>query len=129
MPIHIIDDETTMTEILAHVLRFHSDHIVCFHSAEDYLTHMNSDCYTEPRLIITDVRMGKMDGFELLKRVRENGSKAKTIVMSGYCGHNEISEQHFDGFLKKPFDFNLLQSMVSQLLSPSFNPSDDQHGR
>lgn len=117
MPIHIIDDEKVITEVLTNILRFHSDQISCFHSAEEYLTHMNSDCYVEPRLIITDVGMGGMDGFELIKTVRTNGSKAKIIVMSGFYGHNKFAEQDFDGFLAKPFDLELLQSMVSQALS------------
>ena len=117
MPIHIIDDEIVIAEIIADVLRFHSDQILCFQSAEEYLTHMNSDCYTEPRLIITDVRMGGMDGFELIKAIRAAGLKAETIVMSGFHGHHKFSEQDFDGMLAKPFDFELLQSMVSQALS------------
>jgi FixJ family two-component response regulator len=117
MPIHIIDDESTITDFIADVLRFHSDHIACFHSAEEYLTHMNSDCYIEPRLIITDVRMGGMNGFELIKTLRATGLKAKIIVMSGFCGYSIFSEQYFDGFLEKPFDIMRLQSMVSQLLS------------
>jgi two-component system response regulator YesN len=124
MPIHIIDDERSITEVVAAVLRFHSDRISCFHSAEEYLLHMDSDDYVEPRLIITDVRMGKMDGFELIKTVRANGSKAKTIVMSGFYDHNKLSEQNFDAFLAKPFDPELLQLMVSQVLSNSIHSSD-----
>lgn len=116
MPIHIIDDEITITAVLTGVLRLHSDHIACFHSAEEYLTHMNSDRYIEPRLIITDVRMGEMDGFELIKAVRATGSKAKTIVMSGFCDLGKCSEQDYDCFLRKPFDFKGLQSVISQLL-------------
>jgi DNA-binding NtrC family response regulator len=126
MPIHIIDDETAITEVLTDILRFHSDYIACFHSAEEYLTHVNSDDYVEPRLIITDVRMGKMNGFELIKTVRANGSKAKIIMMSGFYSHDKFAEQDFDGFLAKPFDPELLQSMVSQVLSNSIHPSDFQ---
>jgi len=124
MPIHIIDDEITITEVLTDVLRLHSDQILSFHSAEEYLTHMNSDCYIEPRLIITDIRMGGMDGFELIKTVHANGSKAKSIMMSGFYHYGQFDEQAFDGFLAKPFDLELLQSMVSQLLSNSIHPSD-----
>ena len=119
MPIHIIDDEVVITECLSSLLRSHSDKISCFHSAEEYLTYMESEGYVEPRLIITDVRMGGMDGFELIKTVRENGSTAKTIVMSGFHGYNKFPEQYFDDFLVKPFDIERLQLMVSQLLADS----------
>ena len=82
---------------------------------------MNSDGYVSPRLIITDVRMGKMDGFELIKTVLANGSKAKLIVMSGFYVHNKYAEQNFDYILAKPFDVQLLESTVSQLLSNSIH--------
>lgn len=122
MPIHIIDDEITITDVLSDVLSLHSDQISCFHSAEEYLLHIGSDRYVEPRLIITDVRMGKMDGFELIKTVRANGLKAKTIVMSGFHNYINSAEQGFDGILSKPFDIDLLQSMVSQVLLDSNVP-------
>ena len=70
--------------------------------------------------------MGGMDGFELIKTVRATGSKAKTIVMSGFCGYSTFSEQNFDGFLAKPFDIMRLQSMVSQLLSNAIPASGYQ---
>jgi len=122
MPIHIIDDETVITEVLTSVLGPYSDQILCFHSAEEYLQHMNSDTYIAPRLIITDVRMGKMDGFEMIKRVRANGSRAKVIVMSGFHIHHENTEQSFDSFLAKPFDIELLLSTVSQVLANPIHP-------
>ncbi len=37
-----------------------------------------------PNLIITDVRMPRMDGIEMMKELRERGSKAHVIVLTAY---------------------------------------------
>lgn len=117
MPIHIIDDEVVITEVLSEALRSFSDQIKVFYNAEAYLSHMRSAGYIQPRLIITDVVMGGIDGLALIKLIRASDSKAKIIVMSGFHNHPKIEQESFDGMLAKPFDFKHLCSMVSQLLS------------
>ena len=37
-----------------------------------------------PDLIITDLRMPKMDGLEMLKKLREEGNEAAVIVLTAY---------------------------------------------
>ena len=40
------------------------------------------DC--QPTLIITDLKMPKMDGLEMVRRLREAGSRAYVIILTDY---------------------------------------------
>ena len=40
------------------------------------------DC--QPTLIITDLKMPKMDGLEMVRRLREAGSRAYVIILTAY---------------------------------------------
>jgi len=121
MSIHIIDDEAVITELLSSILSTYSRSILCFQSAEAYLTHMNSTQYREPRLIITDVVMKGISGFELVKIIRDNKLNAKIIVMSGFYDHrsNNPTELGIDATLCKPFNIEELQNLVSNMLPGS----------
>ena len=37
-----------------------------------------------PNLIITDVRMPRMDGIEMMKQLRQKGCKAHVIILTAY---------------------------------------------
>lgn len=71
---------------------------------------MNSQSY---RLVVTDVRMPKMNGFEFASNVREINPKVKIVLMSAF----ELSDVEYsaalhslkiDGFLRKPVEIPTL---------------------
>lgn len=64
-------------------------------------------------LILTDLRMpGRLDGFELIRRIREQWPSLKIILRSG-----ELAPpvDMADVFLPKPYDFSMLLSMIEDL--------------
>lgn len=68
-----------------------------------------------PNLIITDVRMPKMDGLEMLEILRERGCKAKAVVLTAY-GEFEYARRAlqlgaFD-YLLKPFRNQDLEAVI-----------------
>ena len=59
-----------------------------------------------PNLIITDVRMPRMDGIEMMNRLREKGCRAHVIVLTAYSDFSYArSALQFgaDDYLLKPF--------------------------
>ena len=118
MSIHIIDDEPSITEMLSNLLSRHSDQRLCFESAEEYLLYMHSDDYIEPEIIITDIMMGGMNGFDLIKEIRKHHTAVKIIIMSGYYHQHTAVEQNFDAFIAKPFNINAFITTVSRLYQP-----------
>ncbi len=71
-------------------------------------------------LLLTDLYMPVMDGFELLAHMVRSFSAVPVIVMSGYevpeMGH-EIERKGALHYLEKPFDFQSLAATVSETLA------------
>jgi len=116
MPIHIIDDKRFITDIVSDLVSYISKQRLCFHSAEEYLTHIHSEDYSKPKLIITDIMMGGMNGFALINEIRKINSSVKIMIMSGYHHHQAI-KSNYDAAISKPFDAQALTTMVAQLYS------------
>jgi len=114
MPIHIIDDDESIAEVVSDLVSAYSDQRRCFLSAEQYLLYMQSDDYIEPRLIITDVMLDGMNGFAFIKEIRKINTEVKIMVMSGYHHHHAI-DSDFDAFIAKPFNVEALIATVSSL--------------
>ncbi|MFP4610300.1 MAG: sigma-54-dependent transcriptional regulator, partial [Thiohalophilus sp.] len=70
-------------------------------------------------VIITDLRMPGMNGFELLSEIRKVDSDVPVLVMTGYSSVENAIEAMKRGasdFIKKPFDFTELQLLVERTL-------------
>lgn len=64
-------------------------------------------------MVISDVDMPDMNGFELMTRVKEKYPDKIFIITSGVSGYEEKSRQEgADAFLAKPFEINDLFSLV-----------------
>jgi len=78
----------------------------------------------KPDLMILDLMMPIMDGFEVLKRVRgdEKYSDIPIIVLTALndkVSHLKSLERGGDDFLTKPFDNNILLAHVEALFRRS----------
>lgn len=75
----------------------------------------------QPILIILDIRMPVMDGFEFLKRIGiYTDDPYSVIVLSGHAVGSEISncyEMGVNAFLRKPFNVFELKGLVKQCIS------------
>ena len=65
-------------------------------------------------LLITDVRMPGVDGWELGRRLTERWPGLPVLYISGY--DLQPSDRYATSFLRKPFDSELLLKRVSELL-------------
>ncbi len=78
--------------------------------------------------IITDIQMPGMDGFRLLKMIRESGirgtDKIPIIALSASVAneHSHYIEAGFTGFLNKPFTAGQLTELLGRLLAVGPEP-------
>lgn len=110
----IVDDEAIIRDFLSEVL-------------EEYDLSMAADgdeaiallAQQHFDLIITDLRMPKVTGEEVVKAAREKDPKQKVIVISGYSSLYTVSQTVASGacaFLSKPFSIKELMQTVSTAL-------------
>ncbi len=81
-------------------------------------------------LIITDLRLSQYSGLSLLIRVRATPNKVPVIVMSAYTDFMSVEDWKLLGateFISKPPDLNLLQEVISKLLTNSNDKMQSQH--
>ncbi len=113
----VVEDEVNMLRLLRDWLEF-SDHTVYMaQNGVEGLDILNKQAVA-PDVIISDLSMPEMNGFELLHKLKQNDTWKNThfIVISGsrQDGQHAI-EEGADQFLLKPFTLNHLESALSKL--------------
>ena len=114
--IMFVDDD----EVTGSVMRRNCDSAkyscTVFDSAESCLEEFRSN---PADLVITDLRMPGMNGFDLLSRLREIDADIPVLVMTGYSSVENAVEAMKRGatdFIKKPFDFQELKLMIERTI-------------
>jgi CheY-like chemotaxis protein len=91
--------------------------------AMDGVVGYNRATSRHPDLILTDLQMPRMNGIEMIRRIREDDDLKRTriLVMSAYGKRllRDAMEAGADGYVEKPLDFDKLLAQVKQSLSPA----------
>lgn len=94
----LVDDEPSIRVVLSAVLE---DAGYTVDSAENGFDALRKIQNALPDLVITDLRMPNMNGFELLAVVRERFPKLPTVVISGEFLISEVNTSIADAFFQK----------------------------
>lgn len=122
----VAEDEEGVRAMLGIALRAAGfDSILCV-DGEDALARLEDGLL--PDLVLMDVRMPRMGGVELARRIREDRrwDLIPLVAMSAYSDdlqEHEIKAAGADAFLPKPFTISDLRSMLSSLLPRDRRPS------
>ncbi len=107
----IIDDDEILGELLTTKLTSLGFEIYCAHSGGEGLRKLYQ---YQPDLIILDVMMPDMDGFETCQRIREL-CDAPVIFLSAKTEENDVVRAFQvggDDFMRKPFSIHELQGRI-----------------
>jgi len=112
----VVDDEPSIRDTAEQILESEGYEVL---TAADGVDGLNALRHTLPDLIISDLNMPRMSGFEFLAVVRERFPEIATIAMSGqYC--ENPSEILADAFLQKGhYTLNELFHEIVELLDAS----------
>jgi len=121
----IIEDSALQAETLARSLSRQGYDVT---TAKDGLEGLNSLSESMPQLIISDVWMPNMNGFELCSSVKsdENIRDIPVILLTTLSDTMDIVNglnSGADYYLTKPYNENLLISMVDSILANSNSPT------
>jgi len=117
----IVDDESAILDFLKDGLSSYQDqfNVYTASSADEALQIMDAHRIT---LLTTDIRMPKMDGFELIRLATTKNPNTRFIVMTAY-GSDEIFEKSMEygavDYIKKPFDFDRFAEKMFRALEPA----------
>jgi CheY-like chemotaxis protein len=115
----IVDDEPAWIKTLSTLLRREGFKVLEASSGNEALNTLHA---THPDLILSDVRMPDMNGFDFLDAVRRTASTATTpvIFLTGIDDYNAMKVAKDLGatdYLIKPFDKQDVLSVLSKYLS------------
>ena len=118
----IVDDEAIIRDFLSEVLEDYDVAVAC--DGDEAIAKLKERSFD---LIITDLRMPKVPGQEVVKAARELRPNAKVVVMSGYSSLHTVSQSVSHGacaYLSKPFSIKELMQAVTTALEDN----GDNHG-
>ena len=111
----IIDDDTQLTELLIEFLSSYKYNIVAKHTPEKGLEHLEKK---GADAIILDIMLPGMDGFQVLRKIRENS--AIPVIM--LTARGEVTDRIVglelgaDDYLPKPFEPRELLARIQSIL-------------
>lgn len=87
-------------------------------SGEQALEYLGKIAPPDVTLILSDINMPGMNGFELLEKVKNNYPVLKVMMITAYGDEEhemKAKELGADGFLTKPLDFKHLEERLLEL--------------
>jgi two-component system cell cycle response regulator CpdR len=109
----IAEDDAEVRKFVTTILQDHGFHVIAAVDAKQALTRARA-FEGEINILLTDVEMGKLDGFDLRELLLQERPLVKVVVMSGRL--DEDFEPHDFPVLRKPFSkAQLIQAIESQI--------------
>lgn len=119
----VVDDVDTIARVYARFLERQGYEVRIAFNGDEALIEWER---FRPELVISDIRMPKMSGFELASAIRKKNPDQKVILMTGYADEAEVLEQqktHGFPFFTKPADLQTTVSdIVQQVLEGKYQP-------
>ena len=112
----IADDDEAIRLVLEESLSSSGFKTQSFPNGEDLIKNLESD---QPDLIITDVQMPGMLGFDLMKHINTNYENIPVVIMTAFADMQAAVESFGGGafeYLPKPFDLEEATEIVERAL-------------
>ena len=121
----VVDDEFNILELLATSLRFAGFEVVTAGNGREALEKAHAE---NPDLIVLDVMMPGMDGFEVTRRLRENGTTTPVLFLTA----KDATEDKVTGlgaggddYVTKPFSLDEVIARIRAILRRSRSVQDE----
>jgi DNA-binding NtrC family response regulator len=116
----VVDDEPDIVNLIKQSLHKKGMKVSAFTDPVMALEDFKVNCKT-CSLILSDIRMPGINGYELVKKAKEIDKQIKVILMSAFEinereFHNLLSDIKVDALLQKPFSIQQLNNIVEKLV-------------
>jgi len=127
----IVDGDRTVQSLQQYLVKGNMYDVAV---AQDGFIAGQKFCEFKPDLVILDIRIPGLDGYELCSRIRNNlnDKDVKIIAISGEVGQegfDRILKLGADDFLSKPFDNETLELKIKKLLGLKEEKTEENYQR
>lgn len=122
-PILVVDDEPNMRNALFEALTRQGHAVDLAENGQEAVEKFNSHPFD---LVITDVRMPRMDGMDVLKEIKKSSPAVPVVVVSGYGTVETAVEAMREGaydYIMKPFSLDMIEQTVQRALGLPNTPA------
>ncbi|TMA25648.1 MAG: response regulator [Deltaproteobacteria bacterium] len=115
----VVDDNATNAKLIFFLLKKRGYDVRCAASGEETLALLKE---FRPALILMDIQMPGMDGFELSRRLKADPATRDIILIAvtAYAmkgDEQRVREAGCDGYLAKPIDTRALPGVIASYLA------------
>jgi len=122
----LLEDDKVLAESLIELLEAESFKITHVVNGEDALNKTFNQHFD---MFLLDVDVPDVNGFELLRSLRESGDKTPAIFLTALSDVASLAEGFnvgADDYIKKPFDFDELLIRIQAILRKQYNSFKDE---
>jgi DNA-binding response OmpR family regulator len=115
----VVDDEPDLTQVSTLALEYHGFKVDSFNDPQEALSKFKPGSYD---LIILDIKMPKMDGFELYHEIKKKDNNAKVCFLTASeLYYEEFRNEEYRAldrnlFIRKPIDNEDLVKEINKML-------------
>jgi DNA-binding NtrC family response regulator len=124
----VVDDESMMRKLLAKILSREGYNVITAESGTEALETLNKQ---KVHIVISDMKMPEMNGFELLRSIKKEHPDTGVIIMTNYGDTYTVKDALLlgaDEYITKPFKSFEVSLIVERaywrILSESGAPSE-----
>ena len=121
----VVDDVDTIARVYARFLEREGYEVRIAFSGDAALIEFD---HFHPDLVISDIKMPKMNGYELASEIRKRNPDQRIILMTGYADEVELLEKQKEygyPFFTKPADLQTTVSkIVKEVLEGNYDPEN-----
>lgn len=119
LKILIAEDDQELRQLFSHVLMKNGYQVTGVSNGQEALKELDSDYYD---LIISDIMMPVMDGYELVRQLRADGNQTPVMMITARDAFDDMRQgfqSGSDDYLVKPVNVNEMVLRVGALLRRS----------
>ena len=120
LKILVIDDEPQIVELVGLMLGSLGHHVTSCHDPQEAMSKVEKGGYD---LVLTDLGMPGLSGWEVAERVQRISPKTRVVLMTGWGAsfkEEDLKEKGVDALLTKPFRLNDILQVMSGLFKGRF---------
>jgi CheY-like chemotaxis protein len=123
----LIEDEARLRDNLQTLLQSEGYHVMVAQNGAEGIKRLRHESFD---LVITDLVMPEIDGFQVLEYLKAYSPETVVVVMTAYVSAGSVIDALRKGaydYLSKPFEFDLMKATIARALEKAYLQNSLRH--